>query len=63
MLALTRRCGEEIVIIDKESGEEIVIAVLRQQKQQIGIGIEASRQRLEIFRREVLKRKLAAEGG
>ena len=59
MLALTRRCGEEI-IIDKESGEEIVIAVLQHPQQGIRIGIEASR-RFEIFRREVLERKLTAQ--
>ena len=66
MLLLTRRPGEEIVIIDKDTGEEIVIAVLRHPKHQagigqIGIGIEASRPRFEIYRREVLDRKLAAE--
>lgn len=61
MLLLTRRPGEEIVIIDKETGEEIVIAVLRRQNDQIGVGIEASRPRFEIYRREVLERKLAAE--
>jgi sRNA-binding carbon storage regulator CsrA len=68
MLLLTRRPGEEIVVIDKETGEEIVIAVLRHPKHQtgigqIGIGIEASRPRFEIYRREVLDRKLAAEAG
>ena len=60
MLLLTRRPGEEIVVIDKETGEEIVIAVLRLENREVRIGIEASK-RFDIFRREVLERKLAAE--
>ena len=66
MLLLTRRPGEEIVIIDKDTGEEIVIAVLRHPKHQtgigqIGIGIEASRPRFEIYRRELLERQTPSE--
>jgi len=61
MLLLTRRTGEEIVVIDKESGEEIVIVVRLRENRQIGVGIEAPRPRFEIYRREVLERKLAAE--
>ena len=60
MLALTRRSGEEIVVIDKETGEEMVIAVLRQTGHETRIGIEASR-RFEIFRREVLERRRATD--
>ena len=62
MLLLTRYSGEEIVVIDKESGEEIVIVVRLRENRQIGVGIEASKERFEILRREVLDRKLAAEG-
>ena len=61
MLSLSRRPGEEIVVIDKETGEEMVIAVLRLENREVRIGIEASRPRFEIYRREVLDRKLAAE--
>ena len=60
MLLLARRPGEEIVIIDKDTGEEIVIAVLRLENREARIGIEASK-RFDIFRREVLERKLSAE--
>lgn len=59
MLALTRRSGEEIVIIDRESGEQIGVAVVEHKGHQIRIGIEAP-QRFEIVRRELLDRKLAA---
>ena len=60
MLLLTRRPREEIVVIDKETGEEIVIAVLRLENREVRIGIEASK-RFDIYRREVLERKLAAD--
>lgn len=63
MLVLKRYSGEEIVVIDKQSGEEIVIAVRLHENHQIGVGIDASRERFGIFRREVLERKLAAERG
>lgn len=62
MLVLKRYSGEEIVVIDKESGEEIVIVVRLRENRQIGVGIQAPRPRFEIYRREVLDRKLAAEG-
>ncbi len=62
MFVRKRYSGEEIVVIDKESGEEIVIAVLRLEKREARIGIEAAK-RFDIFRREVLDRKLVAETG
>jgi len=62
MLLLTRRSGEEIVVIDRETGEEIVIAVLDRLRNQTRIGIEASRARFAILRREVLERDRAALG-
>ena len=62
MLSLSRRPGEEIIVIDTETGEEITIAVLENRGYQVKIGIKASK-RFEIFRREVLERKLAAEDG
>ena len=62
MLLLTRRSGEEIVVIDKETGEEIVIAVLNRFRNQTRLGIEASKTRYTILRREVLERDRAALG-
>ena len=58
MYLVTRRPGEAFVIIDNDSGEEILVSVLpRQEKGRgIAIGIEAS-QRFRIFRREMLERK------
>jgi len=56
MLLLTRRPGEEIVVIDKETGEEMVIALLRHVQQGTMIGIEASKDRFTVLRREVLER-------
>jgi sRNA-binding carbon storage regulator CsrA len=63
MLVRKRYSGEEIVIIDKESGEEIVILVRLHENRQIGVGIEAPRPRFEIFRREVLARQQLVVGG
>ena len=60
MLMLTRRSHEEIVVIDKETGEEIVIAVLRLENREVRIGIEASK-RFDIFRRELLERQTPGE--
>ena len=40
MLLLTRRPGEQIIVIDQDTGEELVIAVLPHQKPGNGIGIE-----------------------
>lgn len=54
MLALTRRPGEEIVIIDRETGEEIIVAVPSDQKHVVRIGIEAS-ERFDIVREELLE--------
>ena len=62
MLSLTRRPGEEIVVIDTETGEEMVIAVLDHRGPQIRSGIEASR-RFDILRREVLERQQLAGAG
>jgi carbon storage regulator CsrA len=59
MLSLSRRPGEEIIVIDTETGEEMVIAVLENRGHQVRIGIGASK-RFDIVRREVLDRKLAA---
>ena len=62
MLLLTRRSGEEIVVIDKETGEEIVIAVLNRFRNQTRLGIEASKTRYTILRRELQERDRAALG-
>lgn len=59
MLMLTRRTGEEIVVIDNETGEEIVIAVLCRVQNQTRIGVGASKTRYTILRREVLERERA----
>lgn len=58
MLSLTRRSGEEIVVIDKETGEHMTI-IVRIQGNQVRFGMQASR-RFDIFRKEVLERQLAA---
>jgi len=42
MLMLKSFSGEEIVVIDKQTGEEVVIALLRHVEQGTMIGIEAS---------------------
>ena len=62
MLLLPRRSGEEIVVIDKETGEEIVIAVLNRFRNQTRLGIEASKTRYTILRRELQERDRAALG-
>ena len=56
MLSLTCRSGEEIVIIDKERGEQIILAPTRIEGDQARIGIKASKDRFTILRREVLER-------
>jgi len=61
MLCITRRSGEEIVI-DKETGEEIVIAVLNRFRNHTRLGIEASKTRYTILRRELQERDRAALG-
>ena len=58
MFIVTRRPGEEFVIIDKETGEEINVAVLPRQDKGRGvvIGVESSK-RFQIFRREMLDKQ------
>ena len=58
MFIVTRRPGEEFVIIDKETGEEINVAVLPRQDKGRGvvIGVTSS-QRFQIFRREMLDKQ------
>jgi carbon storage regulator CsrA len=60
MLSLTRRIHEEILIIDNETGDEIVVAPTGYRGNQVKIGIEASKTRFTILRREVLERHRAA---
>jgi len=60
MLVLDRRIREEIIIIDNETGEEIVVAPTGYRRNQIKIGIEASKTRYTILRREVQERDRAA---
>ena len=60
MLSLTRRIREEIVVIDRQTGEQIVIAPTGYRGNQVRIGIEASKTRYSILRREVLERDRAA---
>jgi sRNA-binding carbon storage regulator CsrA len=55
-----RRPGEEIIVIDTETGEEMVIAVLENRGHQVRIGIGASK-RFDIVRREVLERQSRGE--
>ena len=61
MFALMHCPGEEIVVIDKKTGEQMVIAVRRHVQQETMIGIKASKALFTILRREVLERDLAAE--
>ena len=56
MLVLDRRIHEEIIIIDRETGEQIVVAPTGYRANQVKIGIEASKTRFTILRREVLER-------
>jgi sRNA-binding carbon storage regulator CsrA len=56
MLSLTRRIREEIIVIDRQTGEQIVIAPIGYRGNQVKIGIEASKTRFTILRREVLER-------
>ena len=60
MLSLTRRIHEEIVVIDRQTGEQIVIAPTGYRGNQVRIGIKAAKTRYTILRREVLERDRAA---
>jgi len=60
MLVLNRRIREEIVIIDRATGEEIVVAPTGFWKNRVKIGIEASKTRYTVLRREVRERDRAA---
>ena len=57
MLSLTRRIHEEILVIDNETGEQIVVTPIGYRGNQVKIGIEASKDRFTILRREVLERQ------
>ena len=59
MLSLTRRIHEEILIIDNQTGEQIVIAPTGYRGNQVKIGIEASKTRYTMLRREVQERQKA----
>ena len=59
MLVLDRRIREEIIIIDRESGEEIVLAPTGVRGNQVKIGIKAAKTRYTILRREVQDRDRA----
>ena len=59
MLLLARRIHEEIVVIDNETGEQIVVTPTGYRGNQVKIGIEASKDRFTILRREVLERDRA----
>ena len=56
MLSLTRRIHEEIVVIDTETGEQIIVAPTGYWGRQVKIGIEAPK-RFKILRREVMERQ------
>jgi len=58
MLPLARRPGEEIVVIDRRPCEKMVIALPHHVQQGTIIGIEASKARFNILRREVLDRQI-----
>jgi carbon storage regulator CsrA len=56
MLLLARRIHEEIVVIDRQTGEQIVVTPTGYRGNQVTIGIEAPKDRFTILRREVLER-------
>ena len=58
MYLVTRRPGEAFVIIDQDTGEEILVSVLPRQDKGRGvvIGVESSK-RFQIFRREMLDKQ------
>ena len=60
MLSLTRRIHEEILVIDRQTGEQIVVAPIACRGSQVKIGIKAS-DRYQILRREVLERDKVPE--
>lgn len=60
MLLLTRRIREEIVITDNLTGEEIVVTPTAIDRKEVRLGIEASKTRYTILRREVQERDRAA---
>jgi sRNA-binding carbon storage regulator CsrA len=51
MLSLTRRIHEEILVIDRQTGEQIVVAPTGCRGNQVKIGIQASKTRFTILRR------------
>ena len=55
-LSLTRRIHEEILVIDRQTGEQIVIAPTAYRGNQVKIGIQAS-DRFQILRRELQGRE------
>ena len=55
MLSTTRRSGEDIVVIDRETGEQMTI-IVRIQKNQVRFGMQAS-QRFQILRKELHERQ------
>ena len=58
---LTRRIHEESLVIDNETGEQIVVTPTGYRGNQVKIGIEASKDRFTILRREVLERDRATD--
>ena len=60
MLLSARRIHEEILVIDRQAGEQIVVAPIAFRGNQVKIGIEAS-DRFQILRREVLERDRATD--
>jgi len=61
MLVLDRRIREEIIIFDNQTGEEIVVAPTGYRRNQVKIGIEASKTRSTILRRKVLEPQRATD--
>ena len=56
MLSLTRRIHEEVLVIDRQTGEHIVVAPTACGGNQVKIGIQAS-DRFQILRRELQGRE------
>ena len=59
MLSLTRRIHAEILVIDRKTGQQIVVAPIACRGNHVKIGIKAS-DRFQTLRREVLERNGAA---
>ena len=57
MFLVARRPGEAFVIIDKDTGEEIIVSMLPRPDKGRGVVVVESSKRFQIFRREMPERQ------